>query len=160
MELEHINNWKRHYDNLIWTVSSILLAANSLLINALIQTEECRFKVLITLLGLLLTTSTVYFAASFRNLVNGYSEKYYKDLRKLKEKDPEDEEDIRKIHSVALKQWLIYMIVFWLIGVFWSCWPIFSSKNYLLPCFITLIIITIYFWCIFQRGGYKHLFEF
>lgn len=117
MNPDHTSNWIRHYDNLLWTTSSILLAANGVLINALMRTEKDNFllRLFIAVLGYSLTMVTVYFAASFRNLRHGYADEYYKDLN-----DTTKAETIRKIHESAMKQWPIYVLMFGLIGIFWS----------------------------------------
>ena len=155
MDLEHVNNRILHYDGLIWTVTSILLAANSLLINALIQAKERWQKILISLLGVLLTMATVYFAASFRNWVAGFS-KYYRE--KIREKDEVLPEE--KIHDSALGQWLFYVIVFCLIGCFWTLWPVFLSKKYWLPCSIGFSIVVGIFFILFEKGNYCFNREF
>lgn len=98
MNLEHINNMIRHYDNLLWTVSSILLATNGVLINALIKTENFGLRLVIAFIGYFLTIFTVYFAASFRKLRHGYVNKFYKDLNNTTE-----ESDIKTIHGNAKK---------------------------------------------------------
>lgn len=58
--------WARHYDNLLWTVTSIFLAANgALLVHC---SQKANFLWPLAVGGQLITVLTVYFAASFREL--------------------------------------------------------------------------------------------
>ena len=61
---DHIQEWSRHYDQIQWVVTSILVAA----VGGLLAFAFTTFNPSIALLGLGLTNLTLFFAASFRQL--------------------------------------------------------------------------------------------
>jgi mannose/fructose/N-acetylgalactosamine-specific phosphotransferase system component IIC len=158
MNIQNIEKWIRHYDTLLWTVSSILTAANVLLISALVQVICCKtslfeIEILISTIGLSLTIATVYFAISFRKLRHGFMDQYNKDAKE------EDKKNIQKIRKAAPEQWGIYVFIFWLIGLFWVDWSIFTYQKYeQLICYIAFsVVVTICFFVLHEIGKYKEL---
>lgn len=66
MDSNRLDEWVRHYDNLLWTVTSILFAANGALLAY--SSDKDNFVSDLAIGGLVLTGLTVYFAASMREL--------------------------------------------------------------------------------------------
>lgn len=158
MDFERTENWIRHYDILLWTVTSLLLATNTFLFSSLIKMKSEFFllRVAISAIGLFLTVITVYFAASFRKLRHAFIDKYHKDAQQS-EDEKQYANDIEKIYQAGLKQWTIYIVIFWAIAVAWIIWPIFLKEtNYIYPiCVIFTILITVLFFILHKIGMYK-----
>ena len=66
MEQDELGQWSRHYDSLLWNVTTIFMAA----IGALLVYSYSNFNFIISIAGMVLTCVPVYFAASFRELQN------------------------------------------------------------------------------------------
>jgi hypothetical protein len=106
MENSRYGEWARHYDNLLWTVTAILLAANGALL--VHSSDEADFVSGLAIGGLFLTVLTVYFAASMRELR----------FRFQKHLDPE----LRSIISKGriLYQWPAFLVLFLAFIVGWT----------------------------------------
>ncbi len=120
-------DWARHYDTLLWTTTTIFLTA----IGVFFTYVNSHPDIWLSLFGLILSGSTVYFAASFRQL-------RYQEGPKGK---------IRK----GLLQWYPYLFIFWCIGELWirlisySCyvcfWCIFVSVSLAWSAYIIFMAI-------------------
>lgn len=103
-------NWTRHFDTLLWSVTSIFATA----IGALIAYSYSNFDIAISIAGLFFTILPVYFGASFRELrkrVNKYL-------------NPELKAAIR--YGRSLYQWPLFVSIF---VVFQALWVLLLLKN-------------------------------
>lgn len=99
------DDWARHFDNLLWTITAIFLAANGALL--VHQSEKANFLPGLAIGGLLLTGVTVYFAASMRELRHRVGEHLDPALRDILEKDR------------AIYQWQAFVTLFLLFAGSW-----------------------------------------
>ncbi len=100
---DQLNEWSRHYDALLWNVTTIFAAA----IGGLLAYSYSNFDLVFSLAGLLLTIVPVYFAASFREvrrLVDLQIDKKIRDAMYPK----------RRLH-----QWSLYVALFMLLELLW-----------------------------------------
>jgi flagellar biosynthesis protein FlhB len=103
MDSNQLHAWSRHYDSLLWNVTTLFAAA----IGGLLVYTYSTFHIGVAIVGLIITCLPVYFAASFR-------EASYKINQHL----PAEE---RKIifEDRKLKQWSPYVLVFVLLETLW-----------------------------------------
>jgi len=107
MDNNRLDEWVRHYDNLLWTVTSIFLAANGALL--VYSSDKANFVPGLALGGLLLTGLTVYFAASMRELRHLFQNKLDDNLRSIIQEDR------------RLSQWWAFIALFLVLTVGWTC---------------------------------------
>lgn len=105
-ECKEILEWSRHYDNLLWFVTSFLTGANA----ALMAISADKLRPQIGLFGMLLTIATVFLATSFRSIrrrlhcrLKNIGPKY---MYLVKGDD-------------RLKQWRLYVLFFVLVVFYW-----------------------------------------
>lgn len=101
MKVEQAHEWSRHYDTILWTVTSILITAISGLIVYMHSVNK--FNRWLPLIGVLLTLLSVFFASSFRALrcrINEYLEKY----------KPEDVKFLRAPHPMFRQRYVYFAI--------------------------------------------------
>jgi len=105
MTSKDIEAWGRHYDTLLWTVTTIMATA----IGALLVYVSSNFDPCLAIFGFILTILAVYFAASFRELRHKVEEHYDKEC-------PEIAEVLR---TRRFPQWWAYLLIFIMLGVLW-----------------------------------------
>ena len=103
MNSDQLHEWSRHYDSLLWNVTTLFSAA----IGGLLVYTYTQFHVGVAIVGLVITCLPVYFAASFR-------EASYKINQHL----PESEKQII-FGNRKIKQWAPYVFVFVLLEALW-----------------------------------------
>lgn len=89
-------DFERHYDNLLWTVTTIFAAA----IGGLFVYVHSKPDYWLSIFGLIVTGLTIYLATSFRQLRHFYSNK--------------------KNSLNHLPQWPVYIFIFWGLGLLWT----------------------------------------
>jgi len=127
--MDHIEaaNWTRHFDTILWQVTSIFAAA----IGALIAYSYSNFDVAISLAGLFFTILPVYFGASFRELRKRVSPKLDPDLRKaLKE-------------GRQLYQWQVFVSIFIIFECLWGGLLVKNMATCLLKSLVIGIVISV-----------------
>ena len=87
-------DWERHYDTILWTITTIFAVA----IGGLFSYVNSNPDFWLSIFGLILTGITIYLATSFRQLRHGYKKK----------KSPSH-----------LSQWPVYILIFWGLGLLW-----------------------------------------
>lgn len=119
-----LGEWTRHYDELLWRVTTIFATADGALL--IFCVEKKTDSLIPYVIGILLPPIAVYFAASFRELKNGLSlkmaEVYSKQL----------------FFPRKLPQWEAYVAMFFLLTVAWM-WLLLQKGD---P----------FFWCGFAGG--------
>lgn len=132
--MDHIEaaTWTRHFDSLLWQVTSIFATA----IGALIAYSYANFDVAISLAGLFFTILPVYFGASFRELRKNVSIKL----------DPELKEALQL--GRQLYQWQVFVSIFIVFECLWTWLLIKNMSEYLLMWVIigiSVLFLTIWF---------------
>ena len=126
------DEWSRHFDTLLWQVTTILAAS----IGGLFIYCNQYFDLWVSIIGLLLTIVPVYLAASFRELRGRLSDQL----------DPKIQEAIHQ--GRKLFQWEMYCLVFICFEILWvrllltkapEDWP--QCITYILGTFAILITI-------------------
>lgn len=102
MDPKEAEEWGRHFDTLLWTVTSILAAAIG---GLLVYTTE-KFDIWLALAGFSLTIITVYFSASFREVRHKIGEYYTDGIKEI-------------LRSRTLDQWLAYRLIFVILAWLW-----------------------------------------
>jgi len=110
MDKKEAANWTRHFDSMLWQVTSIFATA----IGALIAYSYSHYDMAITLAGLVFTIIPVYFGASFRELRR----------RVNKFLDPELKSALGEGRS--LHQWKLFVLIF---IVFQCLWVFLLIRN-------------------------------
>lgn len=108
MNSKDLEAWGRHYDTLLWTVTTIMaVAIGGLLVYVHNKNYNCvRFDVWLAIAGYFLTIVAVYFATSFREARHNV-EKHY-------------DEDVKEVLKVRkLLQWDAYLLIFTILGGLW-----------------------------------------
>jgi ABC-type multidrug transport system permease subunit len=104
MENEKLNseyhNWSRHYDTMLWTVTSIIAGATGGLLVYAYSNEKLHWIVFVV--GITFTVLAVFFAASFRAARNFVHSKM----------DKSDTEIVRGTPFWLFKQWPVF-VLFW-----------------------------------------------
>lgn len=108
MDNNRLDAWVRHFDSLLWTVTSILLAANGALLVYSYSSDNRKFVSGLAVGGLILTGLTVYFAASMRELRHRFQERLDDELKALIQQ------------GRRLYQWWAFIALFLLLIVGWT----------------------------------------
>lgn len=124
--------WGRHYDTLLWTVTTIMGVA----IGGLLVYLHNNFDLWLAVSGLILTILAIYFAASFRELRHEI-ECHYGNKKVLEARVN------RKFH-----QWWAYVLIFIIIELLWIKLLVDNS-----PAFLLL-------WILMGIGGLVLIFYF
>lgn len=107
--------WSRHYDNLLWGVTSLLTGANAALMG--IAAEKISMQV--GVFGIVLTVATVFFGASFRSI-----------RRRLREglEQARPGRFTLLIHGGEgwFWQWRVYVLFFAVVAGLWA-WLLFAK---------------------------------
>jgi hypothetical protein len=117
------DEWARHFDNLVWTVTSILVAANGALLVHLSNKDN--FHPRLAIGGLLLSVATVYLVASMRELRQRFQSKLDEPTQALLSKG-------RKLY-----QWHVFVGIFLMFIVFWT-WLFVEFSPACTPAWLTL----------------------
>jgi hypothetical protein len=112
MDNNELHQWSRHYDTLLWNVTTIFAAA----IGGLLVYCYSNFNDIISLVGLIITPLPIYFAASFRELRKKINQHLNEADRKILHENRE------------LKQWLLYVFIFLLFEFLWL-WLLLSKAT-------------------------------
>jgi len=94
--------WGRHFDILLWTVTTIMAAA----IGALLVCTINKFDIGLAVAGFFLTIIAVYFAASFREVRHKIAKYYADGIKEI-------------LRSRTLNQWLAYRLIFVILACLW-----------------------------------------
>jgi hypothetical protein len=98
-----LSELSRHYDSMLWTVTSLWAAA----IGGLLVYCTQHFDWWLALLGLILTVCAMFFAASFRRLRSRVHDRMSTRNRALFESDP------------LFRQWNVFLVLFLVLTVSW-----------------------------------------
>ena len=123
-------DWIRHYDNLLWIVTTIFATA----IGGLLVYVHSNFDVILAIFGMLITPVAVYFAASFRLLRSEF----------LLNQDNK---------SWRLPQWPAYVTIFMGLEFLWD-YLLLSHKNYSIDplSWVGIVIPWIFILCLLYLG--------
>lgn len=113
MDNDELHQWSRHYDTLLWNVTTIFAAA----IGGLLAYSYSNFNVVISVMGFILTPLPIYFAASFRESRD-----------KINQKLDEADRDLL-FGGRKLKQWSLYAFIFLLLELLWFLLLLKEQKN-------------------------------
>lgn len=102
MNSNEIETWGRHFDTLVWTVTTIMGAG----IGGLLVYSKDNFDTFLALVGFILTVIAVYFASSFRDLKHRCEKYYSKEIKEV-------------LSNWKLSQWGVYILIFILLGLLW-----------------------------------------
>ncbi len=94
-------HWARHYDTLLWSVTTIFAGA----IGGLLVYVHSNFDIRLAVFGLIITPVPVYFGASFREL---HSKSMSRNAKRVIQRDR------------TLYQWEVYVAVFVLLEILWG----------------------------------------
>jgi len=103
MKSRDMEAWGRHYDMLLWTVTTIMAAA----IGGLLVYNVGHFSIWLAVSGFILTIIAVYFAASFRELRHKVEEYYI------------NEEIKEALSNRKFYQWPAYLLIFIILEALW-----------------------------------------
>lgn len=132
IDQSELSQWSRHYDNLLWVVTTIFLAS----IGALLAFSFQTFNYYLSLFGMLLTATPVYFAISFREsqaLVNKYI-------------------DTKVTTSLFARrkylQWPMYVLIFVGIEVLWYALLLkkVPDRNHITIPIGTIVLLLTFYW--------------
>lgn len=120
---DNLEDWARHFDLLLWTVSTLFVTALVFLINLSIGLKDF----FVTFIGYLLSIIPIYFATSFRELK-------FLMINKLDGK-------IKKIFEEKRKfpQWFIFNLVFFIISLIWLKLLYSQSRNHEDQYFVIIV---------------------
>jgi len=104
----------RHYDSMLWTVTSLWAAA----VGGLLLYSGEHFDAWVALFGLGLTVSAMYFAYSFRLLRRRVHNAMAPELRQL------------FLHGPGLRQWDVFTLVFLGLVILWGRLLIQNSRRW------------------------------
>ncbi|MFH1245637.1 MAG: hypothetical protein V1662_04055 [Candidatus Omnitrophota bacterium] len=117
--------WGRHFDMLLWTVTTIMAAA----IGGLLVCTINKFDISLAIVGFMFIILAVYFAASFREIRHKVEEFYIDKMKRI-------------LKDRNLIQWLVYRLSFEILVIFWIRLLIENSNNaYLIWFWIVIGII-------------------
>ena len=134
MNKDNFERWSMHYDSLLWVVTSIFAAA----IGGLLVHQFSKFNYLLSTFGLVITFIPVYFAASFRELMDRANNNIDAETKGILFKN-------RKF-----PQWYLFVVIFCALEFLWLS-ILLSTENNLwrlwlsIIIFITVFIFTIYY---------------
>ena len=100
-----LGEWSRHYDKLLWQVTTLLATADGALL--IFCVEKDRVSVIPYVIGLLLPPIAVYFAASFREFKNELATKMSKEFK------------ANVFFRRRLWQWEAYVAIFFFLTITW-----------------------------------------
>ena len=118
-EVAEAFEYSRHYDNLVWLVTSLFTTANV----ALLAIAAGEKSIEVSLVGLALSVLTVYFATSFRLLRRRVH-------LQLKSRGMDREWLYESMPGIGA-QWLIYVAFFAGLATLWTWRLIISSPSFL-----------------------------
>lgn len=98
--LKESEEWGRHFDILLWTVTTIMAAA----IGGLLVCTINKFDMGLAIAGFFLTIIAVYFAASFREVRHKLGKYYADEMKEI-------------LRSRTLNQWLAYRLIFAILAI-------------------------------------------
>jgi magnesium-transporting ATPase (P-type) len=131
MNNSELHQWSRHYDSLLWQVTTLFAAA----IGGLVVYSFANFHVGISVAGLGITCLPVYFAASFRESRDKVNEHLSHEERRI------------LFERRTLKQWVPYSGVFFVLQALWV-WLLLENIPELwwlwVPYGIVAVAFTIY----------------
>ena len=127
--------WARHYDNMLWLVTSIFLIAIAYLITSSIQDIKT------SLLGMLITFCLLYFATGFRQ---------------WKQKNMPENTNGKIDNKPELPQWEIYVFLLYAIGAYWiiDIVEYMNSSAIRLSLFLSFWLLVVVF--LYDRGKFKN----
>lgn len=126
---QKFEDWARHYDSLLWTMSTLFLGILSIM---LFSIDNDKPSLMYVLFGYFLTLAVLYFATSFR------------ELRYLVGK--ESNERLKKVYQQKRKfpQWLLFNIIFFFLSLFWLI-EIYNMKTMVPFLNINLAFVVAFF---------------
>ncbi len=128
-ESKNIEDWGRHFDTLLWTVTAIMAAAiGGLLVyvhNSI--NDGKKLDIFMVSSGYLLTLAAVYLAASFRQLRLRCQKHYTDKIRMI-------------LEEKRLFQWPIYTSIFVILEVLWLKLIFEYSIIYFTLCVIFVLV--------------------
>jgi len=98
--IKGMEDWGRHIDILLWTVTAIMATA----IGGLLVCMTNEFDMWLALAGFIFTIIAVYFAASFREVRHKIGEYYPDGIKEI-------------LHSRKLSQWWAYRLIFAILAI-------------------------------------------
>jgi len=110
--IKEMEDWGRHFDILLWTVTTIMAAA----IGGLLVCTTNKFDIGLAIAGFFLTIIAVYFAASFREVRHKVGEHYSAELKEV-------------LRSRKLSQWGAYRLIFAILAILYTKLLIENSNN-------------------------------
>lgn len=128
-EREQALEFTRHYDNLLWVVTSLLTTANA----ALMALAGERLSIQVGALGIALSILTVFFAASFR-------------LLRRQVHDRLDEDSIGRVAWLYggapgwIRQWPVYVVFFGGVAALWISLLFQHFPQYRCIWWITIVV--------------------
>lgn len=102
MDPKESAEWGRHFDILLWKVTTIMAAA----ISGLLFYTINKFDIILAIVGFFLAIIAVYFAASFREVRHKVGEYYTDGMKQI-------------LRSRTLDQWLAYRLIFVILAMLW-----------------------------------------
>lgn len=119
-------NSARHHDTLLWTVTSIIISANIVLLGLVIDkiNSDCQIKLItsfVVIFAIILCFSLIYLAYDFRRLKKFHYEK----AKEMTEKNNKDQPE-------GGKQWYVYLFIMTILIILW----LIILFKLLCPCFI------------------------
>lgn len=143
------DEWFMHFDNLFWTVTTILATATGGLLLYLLQSActESRTNSYLALFGFLLTILSVHFAASFR---------HHRQI--IHRKLPKGYRNIMTERCPIFTQWLGFILIFTILGIFFLSILYEYSKSVLASSLILWIgfigvLFNMFLWCATKDEG-------
>lgn len=112
MDSKESAEWGRHFDILLWTVTTIMATA----IGGLLVCTINKFDIGLAIAGFFLTIIAVYFAASFREVRHKIGEYYSVELKEV-------------LCSRKLSQWWAYRLIFAILAILYTKLLIENSNN-------------------------------
>jgi len=114
----------RHYDSMLWTVTSLWAAA----VGGLLVYSAENFDPWLAVFGLILTVCAMYFAYSFRVYRRRVHEKLPEELRKI------------VLSGTRVRQWDVFVLVFLGLTALWTRMLVQKAENY---CFLWLFLAVV-----------------
>lgn len=134
--------WSRHYDNLLWIVTSLLTGANAALM-AIAADNKSDFPIQVCVLGMVLTVLTVFFAASFRSIRRRLSDRLERDR-------PGKYTWLVKGGKKWFRQWPVFVLFFAIVAVLWTTILLAKSPQHRCIWWVvlgaSLLLLSALFW--------------
>lgn len=142
-DLRESMEWSRHYDELLWLVTSLLIGANAALLA--ITCDKDKTSIRVCVLGIAISLLTVFFAASFR--------KIRRRLRARLEKQYGTRYDWLVGGSKGwLKQWRVYVSFFAGFAALWLSFLWTKSSELRCGWFAALVLVEGPFYFLYRAG--------